>query len=267
MIHLNDVIEQAESGAMMTYAGMTSKTEGSPLEMIDKAVALMPNAMCFDIGSESGVHGLQSIPGMFLMPYTTCWFEVVPTTVEDDLAHIGMLAHLHDTKDVTIYFFKRGKSRQEPWWFIGFASGCVETDFPEGKGIGGNYWPIAGKGLQNLVMLLWAYLSAMNCVNVSKVETKADEKIQKARLRRGKRPLFSFWTLSIDLDRGSSKNESRGGSHASPRLHLRRGHARQFSPGRWTWVNACAVGSKDAGLIHKEYSTKEKSLSIGGVAA
>lgn len=255
MTHLNDVIEQAESGEMMTYSGMATSKE-TPSEMVDKAAALMPHAMCFDIGNEYGVVGLQSIPGMFLLPYQTCWFELAPTTLTDDLAHIGMLAHLQEDKEVTIYFFKRGRSRQDPWWFIGFARNCVETDFPEGRGISGHFWPTAAGGLQNLVALLWAYLSAMNCVNVSKVETRADEKVQKARLRRGKRPLFSFWTLSIDLDRGPANNNSSGGSHASPRLHLRRGHARQFSPGRWTWVNAHAVGNKESGMVHKSYKSR-----------
>jgi hypothetical protein len=51
-----------------------------------------------------------------------------------------------------------------------------------------------------------------------------------------------------------------GGAHASPRLHLRRGHARQFAPGKWTWVRDCAVGNKVAGVISKDYALKR----IGG---
>jgi len=44
------------------------------------------------------------------------------------------------------------------------------------------------------------------------------------------------------------------GTHASPALHLRRGHARQYSPGLYTWVQPCIVGNKKDGLVHKDYA-------------
>ncbi len=47
-----------------------------------------------------------------------------------------------------------------------------------------------------------------------------------------------------------------GGTHASPRLHLRRGHPRQYAPGKYCWVQPCVVGNKAAGMVHKDYAIK-----------
>jgi hypothetical protein len=44
-----------------------------------------------------------------------------------------------------------------------------------------------------------------------------------------------------------------GGSHASPRWHVRRGHWRQLADGRRVFVRACEVGDPDQGGILKDY--------------
>jgi len=96
------------------------------------------------------------------------------------------------------------------------------------------------------------FFTAMNCKNVVAKEVVHDAKLQKAREKRGKKPLFSFWTLELKQEK-TEKCEGYGGTHNSPRLHLRRGHPREYAPGKWTWVQPCAVGNKALGLIHKDY--------------
>ena len=104
---------------------------------------------------------------------------------------------------------------------------------------------------------LAAYLSALNCCNIRRIKTSPDEKLQRARSKRGKKPLFEFWTLEIDLERSEKESCDWGGTHASPRFHLRRGHARKYKEGHWCWVRACAVGgNKSGGMVHKEYATR-----------
>ena len=97
----------------------------------------------------------------------------------------------------------------------------------------------------------------MNCSNIIKVEHNPDEKLQKARIKRGKKPLFSYWTLQLSIPNEREEGASLGGTHASPRVHLRRGHARQYAPGKYTWVQPCAVGNKSLGVIHKDYAVKQ----------
>jgi hypothetical protein len=48
-------------------------------------------------------------------------------------------------------------------------------------------------------------------------------------------------------------NKASGGTHASPRVHLRRGHIRRL-PGKNIWVNATIVGNSDLGVVIKDYS-------------
>lgn len=98
-------------------------------------------------------------------------------------------------------------------------------------------------------------LCTLSCSNTSIEDSsekpskvKNDLRIQKKKL-----PFFEFKILTID----SGKNKNResgfnGGTHASPRVHLRRGHIRRLST-KNVWVNACVVGDKDKGLIEKEY--------------
>ena len=155
---------------------------------------------------------------------------VMATDVDD-----GMLATVwHRTEGDWSYFFSFKTNRKEN--SQAFDIDAAEFDI--------------GKQVIDVVL---AFLSAINCTNVRRAEHKPDAKLQKARAKRGKQPLFSYWTLELDLSRPES-SESLGGTHASPRLHLRRGHARQYAPGKWTWVQPCAVGNKSAGMVHKDYA-------------
>jgi hypothetical protein len=49
------------------------------------------------------------------------------------------------------------------------------------------------------------------------------------------------------------QGDSLGGTHASPRLHLRRGHIRHCYTGQYVWVRPTTVGNKRLGIIFKDY--------------
>jgi hypothetical protein len=76
-----------------------------------------------------------------------------------------------------------------------------------------------------------------------------DEKLNRARLRRGRPPIPPYWELTptetlirppvIDEDDHSPK----GGIHASPREHSRRGHWRHLHDGRTIWVRDAVVNA------------------------
>lgn len=50
------------------------------------------------------------------------------------------------------------------------------------------------------------------------------------------------------------RNEPQGGTHASPRWHLRRGHFRKLPNGKITFVRQHEVGSKEHGVVIKDYA-------------
>jgi hypothetical protein len=93
-------------------------------------------------------------------------------------------------------------------------------------------------------------IAALSCLNVRAVECHPDAAINKRRTQRGKTPFHSFHVLEIVGH--DTESISLGGTHASPRVHLRRGHIRRLPKGP-VWVNACVVGNKALGMVTKEY--------------
>lgn len=100
---------------------------------------------------------------------------------------------------------------------------------------------------------LAAGLQALNCSNVHAVE-HLPSRLRVARAKKTGSPLYSTWTLEIKGTSGSKdRGMSLGGTHASPRVHLRRGHIRHYDNGKTIWVQPCVVGNKENGMIDKDY--------------
>jgi hypothetical protein len=107
-------------------------------------------------------------------------------------------------------------------------------------------------------MFVILFMICLNCSNIKRLEHKPDHALQKSRAKKGKLPLFSYWTLH--LDGRSESGESLGGTHASPRVHIRRGHPREYTPGKFTWVQPAVVGNPRMGMVHKDYAITPKLL-------
>lgn len=102
--------------------------------------------------------------------------------------------------------------------------------------------------------LFFTLYKIANC-SVKYVDKHTNEKINKKRENKGKMPLFSFKEVVIDMSDNTEKPISISiGTHASPRVHLRRGHYRRLKSGTATWVKHCVVGDKNSGIVHKDYS-------------
>jgi len=113
------------------------------------------------------------------------------------------------------------------------------------------------------------FATAMSCSNVSTEKLTPPPLVNKKRLSKGKAPLFEYHVLNLDvvhqdahahssgaLDFSDSAEISGGGSHASPRQHLRRGHMRRLGEkhgNKVIWVNATVVGKSHKGVIEKSY--------------
>lgn len=200
------------------------------------------NAVCFDTGAMDEMVGRPIVPELMKLPFDTCWFE---TRIIGEIN--GVLA-FNSPSDPDGFCGLWFSNRNSTWMLIDDFNVRVE----------GARCSVSSdqKHTDGLVGHIGAFLSALNCCNVSRVEHTPDPVLQKARMRRGKKPLFSCWTLAVDLDSQEQPGQPLGGTHASPRLHLRRGHARQLQPGRWTWVRACMVGNKQLGMVHKDYAVR-----------
>jgi hypothetical protein len=105
----------------------------------------------------------------------------------------------------------------------------------------------------NECLAIASLMAALACRNVSTIDIDPDPAFVKARKRRGKEPVYSYKVLHIETPLSSTAGASIGGTHASPRIHLRRGHIRRL-PSHTVWVNACVVGNKERGILAKDYS-------------
>ena len=109
---------------------------------------------------------------------------------------------------------------------------------------------------------MWAYVDFCRTLHENHV-TFEDVPIHKgqAKMRRalGKSPLFLYKTLVI----GKKKRKSAhmGGTHASPRSHLRRGYYRMSKNGKRHWVQPCMVKGETPGFVHKDYKVEEQAYA------
>jgi hypothetical protein len=95
------------------------------------------------------------------------------------------------------------------------------------------------------------FCAAIHGHEVTLTDVEPDAAKNKMRRARGKVPLFTYKVLTV----GKKKRKSRhlGGTHASPRSHLRRGHYRTSPKGVRYWVQPCMVKGETDGFVHKDY--------------
>lgn len=93
--------------------------------------------------------------------------------------------------------------------------------------------------------VVFEFLAAINCSNVGTQEVPAPKGLNDKRAKKG-RPLFYPYKL-LDLAPAPAAGGEGGGSHASPRTHLRRGHLRHLGErfgNKVLWINATVVNAK-----------------------
>jgi hypothetical protein len=83
-----------------------------------------------------------------------------------------------------------------------------------------------------------------------------DSFINRKRAAKGKSPVSFDWH-TVEIGPKQVKNAPQGGTHASPRLHDRRGHWRNCRTGKQVWVKACKVGDASKGVVFKDYRLSE----------
>ncbi len=98
-------------------------------------------------------------------------------------------------------------------------------------------------------------IEVFSCSNVTTIENQPPKFINSLRRNKGKVPFFSYHTLHLtgETARNAHASEQKG-THASPRLHLRRGHIRCYASGKKVWVQSCLVGDKSQGISLHDYS-------------
>lgn len=82
----------------------------------------------------------------------------------------------------------------------------------------------------------------------------------KRKIASGKMPTYDWTTVVIEPT--TQRAEHQGGTHASPRLHDRRGHLRRLKTGKTCWVKAHKVGDQSKGVIFHDYKIRETTNEV-----
>jgi hypothetical protein len=105
-----------------------------------------------------------------------------------------------------------------------------------------------------MVACLVTGMAILNCSNVDTMDNEPSAALNKKRARNGKVPIYSYKTLHIrpNAPLGDSREYGIVGRN-SPRVHLRRGHIRRIGEDKTIWIQSCVVGSKERGVVMKDY--------------
>lgn len=96
----------------------------------------------------------------------------------------------------------------------------------------------------------------------AKVSVAEETNGRSRKLSMGDRNLLKsscFKILTIVVDAMKIDRVDHGGTHASPRTHLRRGHERHLRDGRKIWIRPCQVGNGQ-GWVEKNYRVATRAL-------
>lgn len=117
-------------------------------------------------------------------------------------------------------------------------------------------------------LVAWTTLAMMNCANIETVAHQVPEAFQKARRKAGKKPLVSYHTVRVDLDKTPRQVAAEGlpgdGSGSTPRRHRKRGHMKDYRKGQglfgrykgvWYWGPTLA-GSEEEGVVVSDYEVR-----------
>lgn len=262
--HFRELIEAAEQeNIFIVPVGEPSDEDFEAFEANRRLIIqLSEQAVCFDIGKLENLYDFKIIPELLKFPFPVCWFEIGLEENNESCGHIGILmqdASGGDQNDQARFMVFHRYDRK--WYIIGVCHfKKVKSDVFISRRLLDRVVDV--EFLKDVERWLFKFLSALNCCNIKSIEEKAPIKLNKKRSSNGKKPLFSTWTLKIDLDHKATKSTSGSLSkseRANPRVHLRRGHIRRYGSGLWIWVRACVVGNKNKGLIHKDYCVRKQT--------
>ena len=104
---------------------------------------------------------------------------------------------------------------------------------------------------ENLTATVWRALAIL-----SQSPVISDQHVPRTRRPKLARSGVKGWIwrlVDIDPTRMRTAASDRGGSHASPRWHIRRGHWRTLPDGQRVFVRSCEVGDSARGGVVKDY--------------
>ena len=261
-VHLHSIIDDIRNDRplMNSFLQEDLRTNGYPLsEWWGHELAMMQQAVCFD-GGDAELITVPHRQELCRLPYPVTWIEFL-YRFPDTPMRVGFLCRTLTDERLEINVYQNPPHPSFPKrWALMYQSRIrfLGGEYPkERREI--SYAPsnMIAHDVEADSSIVLCFLTALNCCNVRRVEHTPAIAINKKRERAGRPPLFSYWTLQLAPDVHEAVT-STGGTHASPRIHLRRGHIRRrHGSDKWWWVQPHVVGRKDLGMVHKDYDARQ----------
>lgn len=222
--------------------------------LISRMAKLVPDpetAMWFDMGETSQrPDGHVPDAEMFAMPFPLCC--VVGTQADGTSFVLRLQTTItRDSMSVTGIVLGNGdtwRNAIEPFIFTRTNAGLQISDIDGNETSESSEYLAALQHVEDFLLSLRREQSAYK-------PTARPSLINSKRAAKGKGPvLFDWHTVAVVPT--PAKSEHQGGTHASPRLHDRRGHWRKYPSGKVGWVKNCKVGSASKGVVFKDYEIR-----------
>lgn len=87
--------------------------------------------------------------------------------------------------------------------------------------------------------------------------------INAKRIRKGKRPFFEWTTVVVEPRAVVPDPEPKGGTHASPKPHMRRGHVRRYKSGKVVTIKSMIVNKHkmpEEGFLFHDYRVENPAV-------
>ena len=115
-------------------------------------------------------------------------------------------------------------------------------------------WPVTQEQANVMLGIFANWYYCLSSARQASVPIVRPTFTNQRKIAQGKHPSYEWRTVTIEAKK--NKREHQGGTHASPRLHDRRGHLRNLSTGKCVWVRPCKVGSADLGVVFHDYEVR-----------
>lgn len=230
------------------YAGDRSDSGKALLDAVAGAVQFD----CGPVGAIPVGKGREFCEARAPFPNTLLQFE---TPSSQGATHALVL--WREQPDGSVQFIASQRRRDKKWLTVAPTAVTKNED-------GSFHYERIGYDERNTEFAMLMHARAMNlfyilgCSNVETADHPALAALNKKRAKTQKFPVLEYKTLVLKLDAPRTGGQVGQGTHASPRVHLRRGHVRRLECGRRTWVQACVVGSTH-GMILKDYQVTTKA--------
>lgn len=234
-------------------------------------LSLIPQAECFilDFSEGSEIYNLDPAASLFRLPYQVIWLQL-EAAADNVTQYFALASQYEDDPDlIKARIFVR---QANTYALLDSVAIALEDDGKKGLNFlfcaryadfcQPRYTEIHQETIEIICVNLGRFLTAINCSNVETRIQSGPKTLNQKRTKKNKPTFPAYRELTINLNRTPTRyGGGGGGGHASPRLHLRRGHVRRLSDGRHIWVRDTVVGinGPDNGAIEKHYRITDKN--------